>query len=165
MKKLKIFLLKLSFLDGSNHNIALGAAVGIFIAVTPTIPFHTAFAIVLASLVRGSKIAAAISVWFSNPVTIPFFYAGSYYAGIKLLGINHSEIDLIYSLLEQLQSDITIHEKIDAIILFFEAELPVFYAMLAGGAVLGIIPAIASYFIIKKSLEKLRSNKRNESSI
>ena len=165
MKKFRDFLIKLATLDGSEHNIALGVATGIFIAVTPTIPFHTVFAVALAVILRGSKRAAIISVWFSNPLTIPIFYAGSYYAGTLLMGIEHSNIQLIYDLLKTLQSDININAKMDAIIIFFKAELPVFYAMLIGGAVLGIMPAIGSYFLTKSWVRKFRNKGKNDSTV
>lgn len=161
MKKVKNFLVKIGTLGGSEHYIAMGVATGVFIAVTPTIPFHTAFAIALAFLLNGSKKAAIISVWFSNPVTIPFFYAGAYYIGVKALGLNHSNIQLIYDLLHTLESDIGLGQKIDAIAHFLKAELPVFYAMMVGGVILGLPPALGSYFLTKSWLKKYR--KKEES--
>ena len=161
MKKVKKALLKIATLNGSEHNIAMGVAIGIFVAVTPTIPFHTVFAIFLAFLLNGSKRAAIISVWFSNPFTIPIFYTGAYYTGVKILGLHHSNIQLIFDLLHTLEADITLGDKIDAIVLFFKAELPVFYAMIAGGVILGIPPAVGSYFLTKVWVKNFRKKKEN----
>ena len=40
--------------------MAMGTAVGVFVAFTPTIPFHTILTIALAFVFRGSKPAALI---------------------------------------------------------------------------------------------------------
>ena len=66
-------LARIKELNGDPHYVALGMAIGVFVGVTPTIPFHTALALGLSFIFRGSKAAAAIGVWFSNPITIPFF--------------------------------------------------------------------------------------------
>ncbi|MEJ2430554.1 MAG: DUF2062 domain-containing protein, partial [Deltaproteobacteria bacterium] len=57
------FCRQLKELRGKPHEISLGMAIGVFIAVTPTIPFHTVLAVSLAALLRGSKLAAALGVW------------------------------------------------------------------------------------------------------
>lgn len=158
MKKVKKILWKLASIEGSHHSIAMGVAVGIFISVTPTIPFHTLFAIILAFFIKANKKAAIIAVWFSNPITIPLFYAGAYYAGTFIMGIDHSNIQLIYTLLDKLQSDIGLNAKTVALADFFKAELSIFYAMIVGGIVLGIIPGIISYFLTRSWLKKIRNN-------
>ena len=72
-------------LEGDPHYVALGMAIGVFVGVTPTIPFHTVIAVSLAFVFKGSKPAAAIGVWFANPVTIPIFYIGSFKLGTLIL--------------------------------------------------------------------------------
>ena len=73
-KRIKQGYLQVKELHGDPHYVAMGMAIGIFVACTPTIPFHTVIAIFLAFLFRGSKVAAAIGVWFSNPLTMPLLY-------------------------------------------------------------------------------------------
>ena len=75
-EKIQHLITRFKQLNGDPHYVALGMAIGVFISVTPTIPFHTVIALALAFILRGSKAAAAIGVWFSNPVTIPFFLQG-----------------------------------------------------------------------------------------
>lgn len=84
---------KLKNSDGNPHKIALGIAIGVFVGVTPSFPFHTAIALGLAMLLKGSRIAAAAGVWVSNPVTMPLFYIASYKIGAYFLG-NASQIDI-----------------------------------------------------------------------
>ena len=127
-------------LQGDPHYIAMGMAIGVFVSLTPTIPFHTVIAIAMAFILRGSKPAAAIGVWFSNPITIPFFYVGSYKTGIFILG-HAAPFDAKYESITELLKlgvDITI-------------------AMITGGVILGILPGIAAYFITRRLVTAIRS--------
>jgi uncharacterized protein (DUF2062 family) len=136
------FIDRVKNLEGDPHFVAMGLAIGVFISITPTIPFHTVLAVSLAILLRGSKVAAALGVWFSNPLTAPIFYWGSYKLGMYILG-NRAPFDVKYeSVLELLNlgMDVTI-------------------AMIAGGIILGILPGIASYFITRKIITTIRLRK------
>lgn len=117
-------------LQGDPHYVAMGAAIGVFVALTPTIPLHTAIALGFALLLKASKPAAAIAVWISNPVTIPFFYYASFKLGTLILG---HEVPLgghqpTVSQLLKMGWDVTV-------------------AAIVGGALLGIIPAVAAYIV------------------
>ena len=61
-------------------------AIGIFVSMTPFFPFHTAIAMAMSVILRGSKRAAAVGVWLSNPLTIPLCYFIIYKLGIFILG-------------------------------------------------------------------------------
>jgi uncharacterized protein (DUF2062 family) len=127
------FLRQLKELRGKPHEIALGMAIGVFIGVTPTIPLHTILAVSLALLVRGSKLAAALGVWVSNPLSIPVFYYGSYRIGQLVLGFPGISLPDDRSLLAMAG----LGGKIVG-------------AMLLGGTILGVIPAIATYVLTLK---------------
>lgn len=129
---------RLKKLKGDPHDVALGMAVGVFISLTPTIPFHTALAVIMAIILRGSKAAAAIGVWFSNPVTIPFFYLGSYKVGTFLLG-----------------NSIPFDQKYDSILELAQIGIDATLAMLIGGIIIGIPPALLAYVITKKMFIKI----------
>ena len=135
------FINKFKTLQGNPHYIAMGMAIGVFVSITPTIPLHTTLAIALALILRGSKSAAAIGVWFCNPLTVPFFYYACYKAGELFFGIS-SPFDMKYN---------SIHELLNL-------GMEVTCAMLAGGVVLGIIPAIAAYFITHRAVSKIRAS-------
>jgi len=144
-EKIRQVIIRFKQLNGDPHYVALGMAIGVFISVTPTIPFHTVIALALAFILRGSKAAAAIGVWFSNPVTIPLFYKGSYDVGVSILGNSapfSTEYESILELLK-LGADVTI-------------------AMITGGVILGILPAIAAYFITRRIFIKLRLRKKSK---
>ena len=73
--------------------MGLSAAIGAFIAVTPTIGFQTVFVIALVSLVRGNRGLALVTSGIANPWTIPFIVYIDFKVGSFLLG-NGSWVDL-----------------------------------------------------------------------
>ena len=135
------FQRQLRELRGKPDEISLGMAIGVFIGITPTMPFHTVLAVSLAVLLRASKLAAALGVWVCNPLTIPLFYYGSYRLGRFVLGLPELNPPSNYSLLSlaQLGSHVTV-------------------AMLHGGLLLGILPALLAYIVTYKftSSERFR---------
>jgi uncharacterized protein (DUF2062 family) len=52
-QRVKAFYLRLRSLQGDPHYVAVGMAVGVFVAFTPTVPFHTLLTIALAFVLRG----------------------------------------------------------------------------------------------------------------
>lgn len=137
------FVKKAKTLQGEPHYIAMGMAIGVFISITPTIPFHTVLALFLAFIFRGSKPAAAIGVWFCNPVTAPAFYLASYKSGMLILN-RPAPFDIKYESITELVklgADVTV-------------------AMIVGSIFLGIIPGIATYFITRKIFTKIRQRSK-----
>ena len=141
-QRLKALYVKAKSLQGDPHYVAMGLAVGVFVAVTPTIPFHTTIALAMAFALKASKPAAIIGVWFSNPITIPPFYYGSYKLGMLMLGRSDGLDPAVLSLRE-----------------LFMQGLDFTIAMIIGGAVLGVVPAIASYFVTRHFFRKLRARR------
>lgn len=144
-ERLRLFLIRIRDLQGDPQYVATGMAIGVFVAVTPTIPFHTAIALALAFIFKGSKAAAVIGVWFSNPLTIPVLYYGSYKIGTLLL-----------------RGPVPYDIHFESISELFELGLDVTLAMLIGGALLGIIPAVAAYFITFRVVVRLRERSRQQ---
>jgi uncharacterized protein len=143
-QRIKDFVVQARQLQGDPHYVATGMAIGVFIGVTPTIPLHTVLAVALAFVFRCSKPAAIIGVWVGNPITIPFFYIGSYNLGAFLFNISTP-----FS-----AEHITIHQVMK---LGFKITM----AMNIGGVLLGIPFGVAAYFITFKSIKSIREKKEN----
>lgn len=141
-QKFRHFIHKVKILQGDPKYIAKGIAIGVFVGITPTIPLHTGIAIALAFIFRASKPAAVIGVWSGNPLTIPFIYYGSYKLGMFLLG-KTATLDMRY---------LTTHE-----ILHLGVDTTI--AMILGGVILGILPAIGAYFITNNLFTKIRNRR------
>ena len=127
-------------LHGDPHYVAIGMAIGVFVSITPTIPFQSIIAVCLSLIFRGSKAAAAIGVWFSNPLTIPILYFASFKTGVLLFGASN-----------------TANVSGGSITELLKLGLNVTIASVSGGLILGILPGIATYFITRKIMQKLRS--------
>jgi len=119
-------------LHGSPEQIAWGAAVGFFVAMTPTMGIQTYLAVPIAALFGFSKVAAAATVWITNPVTAPFLYGLSYMIGAKLLG---------YPLKTPFLSNPSWET-------FWHAGEHVMLALTLGGVITGVIVAIVGYFVV-----------------
>lgn len=76
-----LFLHHILHVDDTPERIARGAAVGIFVAWTPTFGFQTLIALIAAALARGNKAAVIPMVWVTNPLTNPVIYGFSYFVG------------------------------------------------------------------------------------
>ena len=60
-------------------------ALGVFIGMTPTVPFHTVLALILAPLLGISPVTAYLGIWIMNPVTMAPIYLTAYKVGQFLL--------------------------------------------------------------------------------
>jgi hypothetical protein len=63
-------------LNDTPRRIALGAAIGIFIGLTPTAGIQMVLVLLVAPFVQFNRVAALVTVYISNPVTmLPMYYA------------------------------------------------------------------------------------------
>lgn len=69
------------------HAIAAGVAAGAFASFTPFMGLHFILAFVLAWLIGGSMIAAALGTAVGNPLTFPAIWAATHGAGTAILGM------------------------------------------------------------------------------
>ncbi len=149
-KKMGDLLIKIKELQGEPHYLARGMTIGVFVGITPTIPFHMVLAIMLAFVLRGSKPAAVLGCWVSNPFTIPFLYFGSYKAGLFLFGKSAKETPVVKTILAIIDQPVAMMEKLSLLQDFFYHHVAVACKILAGGFILGIIAAIPTYLVMLK---------------
>ena len=122
-------------LKGEPKAIAFGLAIGVFVGVTPTIPFHTAIIVIIGFLFRQNITAAYIGSWIiSNPVTIPLLYLSQYELGRILLGIAPYEFALTEYTLTGIAA------------LGWQTLLP----LLTGGVIMAPLFAVPAYFISRR---------------
>ena len=128
---LRYHWLKFLRLQEDPRKIAGGMALGVFIAFTPTIPFHMIGAITLAALLRVSPVSAFLGIQICNPLTIPAIYLAAYKVGQFLL---YRGKPLVFP------------ETFS-----FKAWICVLWqggvALQVGGVILAIPPAIVAYFL------------------
>jgi len=116
-------------LHGNPHYLAMGMAIGVFVGMTPTFPLHTVIAVPLSHLARGSKRAAMLGVWISNPLTLPFCYYAAYKLGMWVMDKPSPFTTLNLK---------TVSDLLDL-------GIEIIAAMMLGGLILGGICGIAAY--------------------
>ncbi len=128
---------------GNPHEIALGFALGLFIGMTPYMGFHMAIAICIAALLKWNKIAAAIGVWISNPLTAPFLYSATFYVGSLFFSVTPA-----YFMPTEL--------SLKMILEMLKHAPQIFWILTVGGAVLGLPLAVAGYYLALSTILKYR---------
>ncbi|MCH9655650.1 MAG: DUF2062 domain-containing protein [Planctomycetes bacterium] len=93
----RTLLRSILMLDDSAHSIALGTAIGMFIALTPTVGIQMliviCFAFLTRPLFRFNQIASLITVYVSNPLTIVPIYWFDYKIGTYYVGGSMTQAD------------------------------------------------------------------------
>lgn len=139
----KFLWLRVLRIRASEHNVARGLAAGVYVGLLPVLPFQTVIAVALAFVVRGSKIAAALGTWVSNPLNWVPCYLMFYYVGKLVLPLDVPPLDLDHVEMKQL----------------IEAGWKMFAVMMVGGTVVGIPSAAVSYFAALKAVRMYRERK------
>jgi len=152
----RYYYIKFKRLKGDPHSLALGTAVGVFIGITPTIPFHTVIILCIAMLTRSSAIAAILSSWLvCNPLTyLPIYYfsmvVGNFITPFELNWVR------IKKVITTLTSDQPLLQSMHDIGgLGLEAAI----VMVFGGIVLAAPFAIASYYLSLTLFVRIRRKK------
>jgi uncharacterized protein (DUF2062 family) len=131
-------------LHGSPEEIAWGAAVGFFVAMSPTMGFQTCLAVPVAAFFKINKVAAAATVWLTNPVTAPFIYGFNYMIGAKLLGYPLNAVFFSRPSWET----------------FWHGSAEVLLCLVIGGTLSGLVVSLAGYFVtlwmVRTAREKTR---------
>ena len=156
----RYYYLRFIRLKGHPSVLARGVAVGTFIGITPTIPFHTILALILAFVLRGSKIAALLSTFIvSNPITfLPQYYL-SWQIGNWLLPGKHSWED-VSELIKLIGNGAKFSETLTAL---SHVGLNSLSVLIGGGIVLAIPFTIGFYYLSYKffcSIRKRRLEKQ-----
>ncbi len=143
-RTIKYHWLKFRRLQGEPRSVALGAALGVFIGITPTIPFHTALALTLAPLLGASVVAAYMGIWVSNPVTWVPQYLLAYEVGKYLLFPGQQPLCIPD------QSDYSTF-----LCILWRGGL----ALQVGGLLIAIPPAILTYFVTLWVVKRYRQRR------
>jgi uncharacterized protein (DUF2062 family) len=143
-RNLRLYYLRLLRLKGQPHEVAGGVAIGVFVGMTPTVPLHTVLAVLIALILKKSKLAAALGVWVANPFFLPFIYLLDYKVGKVLTGANASSPPMSHFSVPHL----------------VRLGWDISYPLLCGGTVTGLLCAIPSYFITKRVILLYQAKRR-----
>ena len=151
------FWRKLLQLDDSPESIALGAAVGMFIAWTPTVGIQMIMVLIMAAVIPMNRIAAFIMIYISNPVTMVPMYYINYVLGLTLLAREGMTYD---AFLQLWNTTLELAEKETfwlATKTFMEQlGLPMLTALFVGGGVIGLLTSIPTYPLTLRWVRRYR---------
>ncbi len=71
--------------QGTPHAVALGFAVGLFVALTPTVGFQMVLGAAIAHLLRANRLLPVALAWITNPFTIVPIYYFNYRVGLLFM--------------------------------------------------------------------------------
>ena len=148
IKRLLKRLRDLAGLDDTPHKIALGLALGIFIGFVPVMGIQMGVVLPFALLFRGNKVAAVTGVWITNPVTVVPIYFVNYLVGLWFTPYKHLTWDNFADKFSNI--DTSTFLKLGA-----ELLVPLF----VGGAVIGVVTGIPTYFVSKWLVIRYRAKR------
>jgi len=148
LKKAEQWFIHVLHLDDTPHSIALGLAIGMFIAMTPTIGLQMLLTVAVSWLFRANKVAGVPLAWITNPATIVPVYSFNYVVGRTLVG--GPGLGKVQDLL---RATIERSESLDALAkawlaLMWHAALPLWVGCVLVGAVAAAITYVAMYYLI-----------------
>lgn len=147
--------------DDTPHQIALGAAIAMVIAIMPFVGIQTVLSIAIAALFRANKAVCVAVVWASNPITTPPLLWASYHIGRWVLppGWLGNEEGL-HRLFDMMKTG-------SALELGFWRE--VFWVLIGAGAelwvgtfIVGVALAIPTYFAMRWAVGLYRERRRQK---
>ena len=143
--RLRKWIRHISGIDDPPDKIARGLALGIFVGFVPIMGIQMAAVLPFALLFRGNKAAAMAGVWISNPLTVIPIYFVDYIVGLQFLPYRH----LTWN---DFSSQLTTTTMTKFLALGEMLVVPLFL----GGAVVGVICGIPTYFVTKALVERSR---------
>lgn len=155
------FVVRILELDDTPREIARGIALGVFIAMTPTVGIQMIAIATVCTIAGGNRLAGVAMAWISNPLTIVPIYWLDYFIGSMILRTRMVTIGEIAQVLDLKSTGI--------FSMFFEflgklGNMAVDLAgpMFLGGAILGIICAIPAYHVSVPLFTKWKEAFRKE---
>lgn len=131
------------------HSIALGAAIGVFVAWTPTIPFQMITTLVVCIILRANKLVGQPIVWITNPVTAVPIYWFNFIVGDWILPGDYSGSQFAILFNKALHAEVGLWEHAQ---LYWDVIYSFFYPLWIGSIIVGIILAVPTYLLFHRAV-------------
>lgn len=144
-------------LPDTPHNIAIGISCGVFVSFSPLFGLHMILAVFFAMILRGNVIAAFFGTFIGNPVTYPFIVPAVLKLGLVILGTGSAQVETVMGQDNTKLASEGEWQVVKSIFGFGSGPLQgnsgffndIFLPFLVGGAIIGLIAAVAAYFIMR----------------
>ena len=142
--------------DDTPHRIALGIALGFFVALTPTIPFQMILTFSVCWLFKANKVVGLPIVWVTNPATVIPIFAPMYLLGCWVLGLSPTDID--FRILVQSHDSLTAYAEAT-----FGMFGDIFWPLWVGSFIVAAVVGILSYFFSRQAIKSYRKMRPSSS--
>lgn len=154
----KYILKRLFRLNGSPHSIALGAAFGIAIAMTPFFGLQLILTFIFDFIFKANITASLISSIIGNPLTFPFIWISGYKLGNFILSNENIDNTSFLTSIEQIKEAFQTSNWN----LIENSALAILTPMTIGGLLLGFIFGIITYIFTIKAIKKYKLQKQEK---
>jgi len=153
LARLKTWFRKLAGIDDPPEAIARGMALGIFVGFVPIMGIQMAAVLPLALLFRGNKVAAMAGVWVSNPLTVVPIYYVDYLVGLRFTSYGHVSWTNFADAITNADGR-----------MFLSLGERLLVPLFLGGAVVGVLLSIPTYFVTRAMVARQRRRRGATSS-
>ncbi len=143
---------------GTPKQVALGLAVGVFVAFTPSLGMQMIVAAVLATVLYANRAAAVAAVWITNPLTVLPVYVLTYRVGCYMTpGTNPINIRrrLLSVLVDEEGEWLYAAEQVREL---FSLGTDVLVPLTVGGLVVGLAAGALAYVLTRLTLAWARKH-------
>ncbi len=143
-------------ISATPHKVALGFAIGIFLACSPLFGMHIVLAIFLSWLLRANFAAAIIGTIFSNPLTFLLIVMADYKIGYFCLSFFSNVNEISLSQIRTLFDGLSLS---NFSLLFKGAWDSIMRPMILGGTLLGAILGSLSYISVYRAIARFQKKR------
>lgn len=145
--KLRPVLRWISKLRSTPKAIAGGLAMGIFIALTPTVGLQFIAVVILATLLGLNRAASIAPIWVTNPVTIAPIYTFNYWVGLQFCdGPPLGQVSGIFVDIGKAMAKMEIWQIKEQMGMMMHIGKEVILPLCIGSIIVGAVCGIATYF-------------------
>ncbi|TAL17848.1 DUF2062 domain-containing protein [bacterium] len=158
LKKIyRYFYLRAVRIRGTPREIGLGMVIGLAVGISP-VPLQMTISIILASIFRVSKLAAAAGAWFTNPLTdIPIYYT-TYVIGAFVMGRDLNPTHCVQEWLKASTSFTGVSEYVTSFLGVICADIAV--PLWIGGLIAAVPLSIVGYWLTYQGVVAFRLKKQ-----
>ena len=135
-------------INDTPESIALGTAVGMFIAWTPTVGLQMIIMVIVGTVVRANRLAGIAMVYISNPLTVVPIYWLDYLVGCFVMGQEHVTKEHFVGAYDAFAEEVATgpwYAVFTAAGEFIRSQSDIAIAMAVGGTVVGLVLALPTY--------------------
>lgn len=137
--------------DDSPHRLALGAAIGMWVALLPLVGVQMIVSATLCHPFKGNKVVGMAMAWVSNPLTLIPCYLPMYWLGCWLLGLDAIPYDDFVAIF--FPDEGTWVARVSAT---WRAMLGIFGPLWLGSGIIATVVAIPTYFVSERLITAYR---------